>query len=204
MSGWALAQCANLPAISARGVTEPSMPNAPNAPNSGPSSSGRQRGYRMPVAPPAQRNQVPEPDIVLVRNAAVLARAVDHLRLHPQRTGFRFRMPERFAARAAAHQVDGLKLLPGLIAFARRDEGEAPKVDLGRGSPFVVCARRQRFQRARDAVRADQVFGIELAETARCASAADRRRRRCGTAASRGSPDSRRNRMAARHRPRTQ
>src|SRR4051794_14127471 len=73
-------------------------------------------------------------------------------------------MPEGFALRAAAHQVDGLELPPRLVAFARGDEREAPGVHFGRGAPFVMRARWQRLQRSGYSVGDHHVLTVELAE----------------------------------------
>jgi hypothetical protein len=110
------------------------------------------------------RNHVPEPDVAFVRNTAILARPPDDLRLHPERTGFGLGVPEGLAARAATHQIDSLKLLPRLVALARCHEREAPRIHLGRGAPFIVRARRQRFQCAGHAVGGDQMMGVAAAE----------------------------------------
>ena len=56
-SGCSFVHCATRPAMSDRGVSEPSMAKGPNAPKSGPSSSGRQRQYNNPFAPPAHETR---------------------------------------------------------------------------------------------------------------------------------------------------
>ena len=61
------------------------MPNGPKAPNSGPSSSGRQRGYRMPVAPPAQETRFQRRTSFSSGMRPSSRGASDDLRLHPQR-----------------------------------------------------------------------------------------------------------------------
>src|SRR5947208_2296542 len=50
-------------------------------------------------------DQIPETNILVVRDAAVFAGAARYLWLHPEGSGLRFRMPERLAARPGAHQV---------------------------------------------------------------------------------------------------
>src|SRR5512133_3421439 len=73
-------------------------------------------------------------------------------------------MPEWLPARSPAHQVDRLKLLPRLIALARSDEREAPRVHLCRGPPLVMRARRHRLERPRHAMRSNQMLRTQLPE----------------------------------------
>src|SRR5579883_1348590 len=110
------------------------------------------------------RDHVPKPDVLRRADAAVFSGTIQHLRLHPQRASLRFGVPERLSLCAAADQIDSLKLLPGLVAFAGGYPGESPGVDLRCRTPFVVRRGRQGLQRAGDAMRGDQMPGIEFAE----------------------------------------
>src|SRR5215469_17013269 len=60
-------------------------------------------------------DEVPQTHILVVGDAPVLGLTMDDLRLHPERAALRLSVPKRFAARATAHQVERLELLPQLI-----------------------------------------------------------------------------------------
>ena len=103
------------------------------------------------------------PDVFGLGDAAVFAGLAEELRLHPERTALRFRMPERLAARAAAYQVEALPLPPGLRAVARLHPGEAIDIYTLRGLPLLVRGLRVIFKCARRAVAGHQVPGVEFA-----------------------------------------
>ena len=115
------------------------------------------------LGPSCTGDEIPEADVFRVWNAAVLSRAADYLRLHPERTTLRFRMPERLAPRAA-HQVDRLILFPGFVTLSGRDPGQAPDIDFRSRAPFIMGGGRQANEGSRNSVRGNAVFGIELAK----------------------------------------
>ena len=79
ISACELVQRANLPAISARGVTEPSIPMRPNAPNSGPSSNAAPADEEDAGGARSHIDQAPHAHVFIVRAAAILQRAVQTL-----------------------------------------------------------------------------------------------------------------------------
>src|SRR4051812_38620183 len=112
-------------------------------------------------------NHVPEANVFLVRNSTVFPRTSGNLRLHPQGTGLRLGVPERFSARSRTDKINCVKLLPRLSAFAGSYPGEAPDIDLGSRTPFVIRRTRQSFQRSSHTMRCDLAFGIQLSEQVR-------------------------------------
>ena len=177
------------------------MPKGPNAPNrvhrEADASAGTGSRSRRPRRRPGSTA-----DIVLVRNASVLARTIDHLRLHPQRAGFSFRMPERLPARAPRTRSTAWNCFHGSSPL--RDATKVKPQSPLRPKSATRCGRSRAAIPASPPRRAhDQVLRIELAEERASAIATARTRRRCGTAASRGFRSSRRNCTADRYRPKS-
>src|SRR5262249_52826265 len=95
--------------------------------------------------PPSARNEVPQAYIFFIRNAAVLARPTDHLRLHPEGSRLGLGVPEGLSARARPHEAYRVELFPRLAAFGGGDPGEPPDIDFGGRAPFVGRGGRQRL-----------------------------------------------------------